>query len=285
MKCVVLALGIFVCLVSAVRAGEVNLPADKDTWVDENLPSQNLGALDLFALWFDWGNPPPHPSIPLIMFDLPSEVIGAVVDEATLKLYVVLGDYYPGDVDIYRAADEWGELDVTWNNKPFENREITVTEALPSSPNNWFEPNVTPIVQAWADGELNHGFYLGVPDQGKEVHTNFASKEHQDGEIHPMLYVRYHFDGVSEEQTRPGLEFHVSPNPSTGPVQLRFELPSSTPAALRIYDASGVLVETLVDGSVHPGDHRLIWNGTPGVYFVLMEIDSNILVRKAVILD
>ena len=284
MKCVVLALGIFVCLVSAVRAGEVNLPADKDTWVDENLPSQNLGALDLFALWFDWGNPPPHPSIPLIMFDLPFEVIGAVVDEATLKLYVVLGDYYPGDVDIYRAADEWGELDVTWNNKPSENREITVTEALPSEPNNWFEPNVTSIVQAWADGELNHGFYLGVPDRGEEVHANFASKEHGDGEIHPMLYVRYHSDDVSEEQARPGLELHVSPNPSTGPVQLWFELSSSTPAALRIYDASGRLVETLMNGSVNAGDHTFTWDGAPGVYFLQLVTPARTLTEKLVLI-
>jgi flagellar hook assembly protein FlgD len=42
---------------------------------------------------------------------------------------------------------------------------------------------------------------------------------------------------------------------------LVFELPSAAPVKLRIYDVSGRLVRTLMDGYASPGRHNVVWDG------------------------
>jgi hypothetical protein len=52
-----------------------------------------------------------------------------------------------------------------------------------------------------------------------------------------------------------------TPNPATGNLQLSFELPRATEAAVAIYDCSGRPVAHLDTGPNSPGRHCLVWLG------------------------
>jgi hypothetical protein len=60
---------------------------------------------------------------------------------------------------------------------------------------------------------------------------------------------------------------------------------------LRVYDANGRVVSTLVEGALSPGNYRLVWNGTDdrgtrvssGVYFLKLEVGSEAAVRKVIL--
>ncbi|MBK8231604.1 MAG: hypothetical protein IPK72_13695 [Candidatus Eisenbacteria bacterium] len=54
------------------------------------------------------------------------------------------------------------------------------------------------------------------------------------------------------------------PNPSTGATEIRFGLAAAGPVALHIYDVRGRRVRTLVEGSLDPGWHEVIWDGRNG---------------------
>lgn len=70
----------------------------------------------------------------------------------------------------------------------------------------------------------------------------------------------------------------VSPNPSLSIVSIYYDLPYKTSISLKVYDATGRLVKTLIMGSQEPGYKSIIWKGLdnrgkrvpPGIYFLRM---------------
>ena len=73
-----------------------------------------------------------------------------------------------------------------------------------------------------------------------------------------------------------------SPNPFRASTSLRFELDAPTHVTLRVYDVSGRLAATLVDGTLDAGGHVETWDGTDlhggsaaaGVYVAVLEAGS-----------
>lgn len=51
------------------------------------------------------------------------------------------------------------------------------------------------------------------------------------------------------------------PNPFRPATTIGFSVPQEGPARLRVFDAEGRLVRTLLDGPAVPGEHQVIWNG------------------------
>lgn len=82
------------------------------------------------------------------------------------------------------------------------------------------------------------------------------------------------------------------PNPFAGQATIRFALPSSTRVNLKIYDVSGRLVTTLIDGKVNSGEHSITWTGqdalnrqcASGVYFVRLTADKYTAAKKMVLI-
>lgn len=75
---------------------------------------------------------------------------------------------------------------------------------------------------------------------------------------------------------RAGISFEVAPNPMVRFATVRFLLPRPSPVALRIFDAHGRLVRTVLDERRLPaGPHEQVWDGRggdghpvgPGVYW------------------
>jgi len=72
---------------------------------------------------------------------------------------------------------------------------------------------------------------------------------------------------------------HARPNPFNPVTTIDYSLATGGRATIRVFDAAGRVVRTLVDRNIEPGEHRAIWDGTTdtgnraasGVYFVKME--------------
>jgi hypothetical protein len=85
------------------------------------------------------------------------------------------------------------------------------------------------------------------------------------------------------------LALAAAPNPAFGRVLASFTLPSAADHAdLRIYDAAGRLVNTLISGPVAAGTQRIEWTGLDengrsspaGIYFLKLSVGAQVVSRK-----
>jgi hypothetical protein len=73
-------------------------------------------------------------------------------------------------------------------------------------------------------------------------------------------------------------------------VEFQWTLPAASQTRLRLYDVTGRLVATLVDGPLPAGRHHAVWSGhdrsgrtaATGVYFARLEAPPFVAVRKVV---
>jgi hypothetical protein len=86
---------------------------------------------------------------------------------------------------------------------------------------------------------------------------------------------------------------HARPNPFNPVTTIDYSLASAGHTTIRVFDAAGRVVRTLVDSQVEAGPHTVTWDGTTdtgrraasGVYFIRMEGDGVVSVaRKTVLL-
>ena len=83
------------------------------------------------------------------------------------------------------------------------------------------------------------------------------------------------------------------PNPSRSAVSIGFALPRAGEATLRVYDVSGRLVRTLLQGSLPAGSQSVRWDrrsssgalAPPGVYFYELRVDGQRLARRIVLIQ
>ncbi len=117
------------------------------------------------------------------------------------------------------------------------------------------------------NGKIVNSIITGFTGFGMDI-DNVETFQNCAGPV-PPLYTCPTSD-VGPEQR--GREFVVTagPNPTFGPSLLSFELESDAHVSVRIYDAAGKLVDTMVDGPMLAGAHRLPWTperGAAGAYF------------------
>jgi agmatine/peptidylarginine deiminase len=83
------------------------------------------------------------------------------------------------------------------------------------------------------------------------------------------------------------------PNPFRRQTTISFDVPVSEPVSARVFDASGRLVRTLVDGAIYAGGrHHVVWSGldgrgrpvSPGIYLFRLEAGAGSGTERAVLL-
>ncbi|UCF78029.1 MAG: T9SS type A sorting domain-containing protein [Candidatus Eiseniibacteriota bacterium] len=82
------------------------------------------------------------------------------------------------------------------------------------------------------------------------------------------------------------------PNPFNPLTRIEFQLERAGPVTLRVYDVSGKLVKTLVQGTADPGRHTVLWRGedergkpvASGIYVYTLEAGGMSASRKMVLL-
>jgi hypothetical protein len=82
----------------------------------------------------------------------------------------------------------------------------------------------------------------------------------------------------------------AKPNPVKGNAYISFSIASPSITALRIYDASGRLVKTLINNRLERGNYNHSWNGTDdnnhavaeGIYFYTLKTENYSATKKLV---
>ncbi|MEO0094575.1 MAG: FlgD immunoglobulin-like domain containing protein [candidate division WOR-3 bacterium] len=108
------------------------------------------------------------------------------------------------------------------------------------------------------------------------------------------VYTDY-MPGYFENQKPAGEEFVLYkpfPNPFTNKVNITFNLPTQKEIKLNIYDASGRLMQTLVNGKLEKGRHLIQWNGrdaedrilSSGVYFLKVDYEKETFTEKILLI-
>jgi Zn-dependent M28 family amino/carboxypeptidase len=96
---------------------------------------------------------------------------------------------------------------------------------------------------------------------------------------------------VGNEFERSNIRLAIHPNPFRSGSHVLFHIPASGHVSLRVYDTSGHLVRTLVDGLEGTGLSSVTWDGANemrapvagGVYFCQLRWDAEILTRRIVL--
>lgn len=83
--------------------------------------------------------------------------------------------------------------------------------------------------------------------------------------------------------------FHPFPNPFNPTTTIRFNIPVEMQliTSLHIYDITGRLVETLIDGKMDPGKHKIKWeasNQPSGIYFAVLQSENFVQSQKLILL-
>jgi len=85
----------------------------------------------------------------------------------------------------------------------------------------------------------------------------------------------------------------AKPNPATGRVTIRWQVPVEADVSLRVYNTAGQLTKVLAGGRYKPGAYTSVWNGTDakgrrmanGVYFFALDNGVGRISRKVVLTD
>ena len=101
--------------------------------------------------------------------------------------------------------------------------------------------------------------------------------------------------GLSREALSAPMEYSLSdayPNPFNPTTTLSFSVPTEGVVSLNIYDMTGRLVSTLVDGNLEQGYHSIIWNGmdsnghavSSGMYIYSLNGEGVSITKKMVLM-
>lgn len=82
--------------------------------------------------------------------------------------------------------------------------------------------------------------------------------------------------------------FSISPNPTTGPLQISFNTVNPTPLTIKIFNVTGQTIGVLYQGKCDAGNNNISLqldknNYPPGLYFLNIDFDNHHLSRKLVI--
>jgi hypothetical protein len=171
-------------------------------------------------------------------------------------------------------------------------RTAIVDNSADTGPHGFYLYNSTLVVH---DGEIwGNGLAILVADARDDaVDARHNWWGDASGPYHPLLNP----DGLGDEVSNSvwfdpwnvvsGVDGEIGglalkapyPNPTRGMSALSFSLPAPSRARLKVYDAAGRLVSTLVDSDLGVGPHVVSWDGTnagggavaQGNYFVRLE--------------
>ena len=190
-------------------------------------------------------------------------------DAATITATV--SDVYTGNADV--AAAEW-----SFGAAPAPAGTGTAMSGLFNAP-------LVGVSAVIAADSLPPGF-VTLWVRGRDASNNWGNASSLEVQVNSVT-------GVGQGATP--VQFALvgnAPNPFRPETFIRYDVPTTTRVQLEVYNASGRLVRTLVDGSIAPGAHSAIWDATDdhgrsvgsGVYFYRMKAGDFESTRKMTLL-
>ncbi len=129
-----------------------------------------------------------------IEFPLSSIPANSIIDSAKLKIFGAQNSYFSGNlVEISKVTSSWDEYfpdeGPSWNSAAAASFYLTGNA-------QWYEPNITSLVQGWVDGDPNYGIALHDlsrtnGDFFTPTYSFFSSDYQADTSERPILEVTY----------------------------------------------------------------------------------------------
>ena len=108
------------------------------------------------------------------------------------------------------------------------------------------------------------------------------------GESQFTLTVAYGSAGVVDEPVPTEFALYPAyPNPFNPSTMISFDVPELQNVSVQIFNITGQLIETLINGNIESGKHKVLWNAgnlPSGIYFVQLTSSDGILSKKIVII-
>jgi tetratricopeptide (TPR) repeat protein len=136
---------------------------------------------------------------------------------------------------------------------------------------------------------------LSSPDAAKDCFTSII-KDYPDNDMVSLAENELGLLGVEVEKKpidiqtgeTDNLDFSVSnyPNPFNPSTTISYTLPEEGRVQIKVFDALGREVETLLDGVVGSGKHSVYWNrssSASGIYFYGISFKGQTLYKKMII--
>lgn len=92
---------------------------------------------------------------------------------------------------------------------------------------------------------------------------------------------------LNEELPASFILYQNYPNPFNPETVIKFSIPEKTFVTMKVYDALGREVESLVNSNVTPGVYTVKWNAekvNSGIYFYMLKTEKTLLSRKMIVL-
>lgn len=233
---------------------EFLLPAVSDATVSSLDGSANYGSNpDLIALTWET-NTEQFTFRSYFRFDLSSLPEGELVD-ATLSLFATSNSGNPqhygfNEALLLRVEENWAQETITWDNQPSTTIEEAVFIPRSDEPGQHYDQlSISSSVEASINSNSpDMGFALQLQSETIYKSLNFASSDHPNEELHPVLRVTMNVPdgstGFDDDFTMlSGL--NVYPNPCIGQkVMLAFTLDEAAEIEVEILDGIGRQLES-----------------------------------------
>jgi hypothetical protein len=210
---------------------------------------------------------------------------------------VMMDNTFPGYLMII-LADANGDPDMG---------HVLWTDTIQVADTNWITSTVNPYVTIPAGQKffaaviaestgLSQGTDNTTPlcNRGWEYTTSFATSRDRDVQD---ICIRLGVSAGSSIDDQASIPVNFSlkqnyPNPFNANTQIAFDLLNKGQVTLDIFNVAGQKIKTLVNGSLNPGHHTLLWDGTnengqktaSGVYFYKLQADNHSKTMKMVML-
>ncbi len=164
---------------------------------------------------------------------------------------------------------------------------------------NWVVvEHTTQSTNAWVSHTVNVLDYFPVADQ---VQLRFVASDEGAGSLVEAgiddlaIIALSGVSGVDDELLPVQIVTDLGqnhPNPFNPRTRINFSLAKPGRATLQVFDVSGRLVKTLLQGDLPAGDQSVLWDGTTsggypvatGVYFYRLETDDTVMSRRMMLL-
>jgi hypothetical protein len=192
---------------------DVTLFAVADATVKSWQPATNFGSdgtLDLSYNAIDGV----QEAVFLVRFDLTSLPADAVIDAASLQLYLTAASgASPVQVAVFYVTSAWAENTVTWNSFPTADP-IAIQASVDSTVDSFKSWGITSYAAAWhSNPAQNHGIFLRGPSD--VFARTFQSRE--GGSHAPRLAISYHVPTPTHTPTNTATHTSTPPTPTHTP--------------------------------------------------------------------
>jgi hypothetical protein len=247
------------------------------------VPNTNYGTsedLDAYA-WTQGGNL--NINRGYIAFDLSSIDSSSIVNNATLSLFynpTNSGGYtHSGNnaFTLYRILSPWTESNITWNNQPLIDSVFFTTVPASTSGTQDYTIDITGLVQQMISDPIHsYGFCLRLDDETPFNVVMFASSDHPNCNLHPILDINYSLiNNISESKGKIN-NLIIFPNPVSYNYTVSLPASPASNCSIEISDLTGKCVykkENVKTANVTLNKGNL----APGTYFLEMKKLNEVL--------